>query len=75
MAINGAALKAIREAQGWNITRLATQSQLSHSYIRDLEQGRRKGRNPGVAKALAEALNVPTAAITVVQAECTGVPA
>ena len=64
MTINGAALKAIREAQGWNVTRLATESELSHSYIRDLELGRRKGRNPAVAKALAAALNVPTAAIT-----------
>lgn len=65
MEINGAALTAIREGQGFNKTQLAVQAEISLPYLRDLESGRRKGRNPAVVKALAEALNVPMAAITV----------
>lgn len=64
MEINGAALQAIREAQGWTKSRLATEARISLPYLRDLEKGRRKGRNPGIAKSLARALNVPMAAIT-----------
>lgn len=63
MEINGPALTAIREAQGWTKSKLAVEAQISLPYLRDLETGRRKGRNPAIAKALAEAMRVPTAAI------------
>lgn len=63
MEINGEALRAIREGQGWTKSRLATEAGISLPYLRDLEKGRRKGRNPAVVKALAETLKVPMAAI------------
>ena len=65
MQINGAALTAIREAQGWTKSALAVEAQISLPYLRDLESGRRKGMNPMYAKRLAAALNVPLPAITV----------
>jgi transcriptional regulator with XRE-family HTH domain len=64
MEINGASLRAIREAQGWTKSRLAAEAKISLPYLRDLEKGRRKGRNPGVVKSLATALKVPMAAIS-----------
>lgn len=64
MEVNGEALRAIREAQGWSKSRLAAKAEISLPYLRDLEKGRRKGRNPAIVKMLAKALNVPTAAIT-----------
>lgn len=63
MQINGAALQAIREAQGWSKSKFAVEAQISLPYLRDLEEGRRKGRNPAIAKRLSEALKVPTSAI------------
>lgn len=65
MQINGAALTAIREAQGWTKSALAVEAQISLPYLRDLESGRRKGFNPKYVKQLAQALNVPMSAITV----------
>lgn len=67
MEVNGEALRAIREAQGWTKSRLAAEAGISLPYLRDLEKGRRKGRNPQVVRALAQALKVPTAAIAVRQ--------
>lgn len=67
MEINGEALRAIREAQGWTKSQLATEAGISLPYLRDLEKGRRRGRNPRVVRALADALKVPTAAITMSQ--------
>ena len=64
MQINGAALTAIRERSGLSKSRLASLAQVSLPYLRDLESGRRKGKNPAVAKALADALDVPVLAIT-----------
>lgn len=68
MEINGAALTAIRERTGLSKTALAVQAQISLPYLRDLESGRRKGRNPEVAKKLAAVLDVPLTAITERQA-------
>lgn len=64
MQINGAALQAIREAQGFSKSAFAVQAEISLPYLRDLESGRRKGSNPAIVKRCAEALHVPTAAIT-----------
>lgn len=64
MRINGAALTAIRERSGLSKSRLAVLAQVSLPYLRDLESGRRKGQNPAIVKSIAEALDVPTMAIT-----------
>ncbi len=63
MQINGEVLRAIREAQGWTQTALATEAGLSSQYVNDIEAGRRKGSNPEVVTALAQALKVPKSVI------------
>lgn len=63
MQINGEVLRAIREAQGWTQTSLATEAGLSSQYVNDLEAGRRKGSNPAVIAALASVLKVPKSVI------------
>jgi transcriptional regulator with XRE-family HTH domain len=61
--INAEALKAIREAKNLTITDLATRAGYSWRYIKDLEVGRRDGQAAEVQAAVAEALEVPVAAI------------
>lgn len=61
MAINGAALKILREKDGSSRTEFAKQAGISLQYLCDIEEGRRTlKRNPGLIKSLAEVLNVPT---------------
>lgn len=64
MEIEPDSLTAIRERSGFSKSKLAVEAGISLQYLCDLEVGRRRGSNPAIAKALAEALNVPVTAIT-----------
>lgn len=61
--INGHAVRAIRIAQGKSQVKLATQSDLDHSYVSRIESGQRCHPTPEITKRLAEALGVPMAAL------------
>lgn len=61
MTINHEALTIIRQKDGHSIRSLASLVEISPQYLSDIEAGRRTlKRNPGLIKALAAALNVPT---------------
>lgn len=63
MTINHEALRVIRQKDGHSIRSLAAHPlvKISPQYLSDIEAGRRTlKRNPGLIKALASALNVPT---------------
>ncbi|MFE3197198.1 helix-turn-helix domain-containing protein [Embleya sp. NPDC059237] len=64
LPVNGAALCAIRTRSGWGLTRLAAAVGISHSYLSNIESGRRDQCRPEIATALAATLQVPLAAIT-----------
>lgn len=64
MVLNGSALQAIRERTGLTQTELATLTGVSQGRISELEAGQLNVR-PGTIKALAEALDVPLAALMV----------
>ena len=64
MEIERSALTAIRERSGFTKSKLAVEAGISLQYLCDLESGYRKGSNPAIAKALAEALGIPVTAIT-----------
>lgn len=64
MAIDGAALRILREKDGFTATAFAKQVGISLTYLGDIETGKRTlKRNPTLIKKLAEALNVPTSMI------------
>lgn len=61
MTIDCEALKIIRQKDGHTVATLAGMVNISPQYLGDIEAGRRTlKRNPGLIKALAAALNVPT---------------
>jgi transcriptional regulator with XRE-family HTH domain len=62
--VNGAAIRAIREAQGWGTSKFATALPLSTSHLSNVEAGRKVRVSPKVARRIADLLNVPLAAIT-----------
>lgn len=62
---NGAALKAIRQAQGWKTVKLAEAVGISASHLSGLESPAvRKYASHEVMRKLADTLGVPLAAIT-----------
>lgn len=62
---NGAAIRAIRLAQGWKGTKLAAAVGISHSHLANIENpNRRKSASAEVLRRLADTLNVPLAAVT-----------
>lgn len=64
MAIDGAALRILREKDGASRTQFAALIGISMEYLCDIEAGRRTlKRNPGLVKKIAETLNVPTSMI------------
>lgn len=67
MQINGAALRAIREASGDTQLSLAarTEPSVSQGRISELEAANVTNVRPGTARSLAQALGVPLAAIIV----------
>lgn len=58
--LDGPALEFVRKKKAQTLTDLAKTTGYSLGYLNDLEKGRRGG-NPQVVTALAQALGVPTA--------------
>ncbi|MFD2839360.1 helix-turn-helix domain-containing protein [Populibacterium corticicola] len=59
----GATIRALREAHGWRLGKFATAIEVSHSYLANIEAGR-KPLTPELARRVADRLQVPLAAIT-----------
>lgn len=66
--VNGAAIRAIREALGINLSTLATDSTLSTGYLSNIENGRKIRISPQVRRRLADRLQCPVDAISYVGA-------
>lgn len=65
VAIDGSALKILREKDGYSLSAFALKVGVSLSYLMDIESGRRTlKRNPGLIKRMAEALDVPMSMIS-----------
>lgn len=61
---NGAAIKAIREAQGWKVGRLAAVAKISRPHLSNLERNEPgKTASAEALRRLADALRVPYAAL------------
>lgn len=62
--VDGAALRILREKDGWAAKDFAEHLKISKSYLSDIEQGRRTLKhNPGLISRMADALNVPKSMI------------
>ncbi len=61
-ATNGAAIKALREAYGWQAKKFAAAVGISAPYYSRIESGDRQA-SPAVLRAIADTLGVPLAAI------------
>ncbi len=67
--VNGASIRAIREALGRRGSKFATECHMSHGYLCNIEKGRKQP--PGeVAQRIADELGVPLAAITYPVEDC-----
>jgi len=60
---NGAAIRAIREAQGSSLRRTAARAEISPSYLAQIERGEKAARD-GVVQKIAQSLGIPITAIT-----------
>lgn len=58
----GETIRALREANGWKLGQFATAVGKSHSYISNIEAGRKMPPR-ALCREIADALNVPLAAI------------
>jgi transcriptional regulator with XRE-family HTH domain len=58
----GATIKSLREAHGWKLGKFATALEMSHSYLSNIEAGRKLAPRPLCAR-IATLLGVPLAAI------------
>lgn len=65
----GATIRTLREAYGWKLGQLAQAVGISHSYLSNIEYGRKAASMP-VLRRIAEVLTVPLGAI--VSAEYSG---
>lgn len=64
MAIDGQALRVLREKDGYSATKFAKELGVSLSYLGDIESGRRTcKRNPELIQRAARILNVPRSMI------------
>jgi transcriptional regulator with XRE-family HTH domain len=61
--IQGAALRAIREARGINVSTLATDAAISTAFLSNIEAGRKVRVSPEVRKRLADRLQCSIDAI------------
>ncbi|WP_231875693.1 helix-turn-helix transcriptional regulator [Gordonia sp. QH-12] len=59
----GATIKALREKDGWALGKFASALGVSHSYMSNIEAGRKRC-TPALARSIADLLGVPLAAIT-----------
>lgn len=59
---NGAAVRALREAYGWQATKFAAAVGISRGYLCNVEAQRRQV-SPSVLRRMADVLGVPLAAI------------
>lgn len=64
MQINGPALKAIREAQGYSQAGLARDLEITPTHLCLVEQGKRPASRPLISR-IANKLHVPLAAVIV----------
>lgn len=55
----GRRVRELREARGWSLRQLASRAGVSHSYVDFLEKGQRTRVDLGLARKLADALEVP----------------
>ncbi|MDR0482777.1 MAG: helix-turn-helix domain-containing protein [Cellulomonadaceae bacterium] len=72
--INGATVRALREAVGIKHGAFAVECDISAGYLTNVEAGR-KQPSPAVSKAIAFRLGVPLDAITYVVEDCAAKPA
>lgn len=63
MRVNQHSLRAIRERSGWSVSKLAQASQITPSYLSNLEAGRRHNASPEVVSRIAKVLDVPMMAL------------
>jgi transcriptional regulator with XRE-family HTH domain len=59
----GATVKALREAYGWKLGKLAVAVGTTHPHLSNIEAGRKRC-TPEMARKLADTIGVPLAAIT-----------
>lgn len=59
----GATVKALREAYGWQLGKLAVAVGTTHPHLSNIEAGRKRC-TPAMARRIADTLGVPLAAIT-----------
>lgn len=59
----GATIKALREKDGWTLGKFASALGVSHSYMSNIEAGRKRC-TPALARSIADLLDIPLAAIT-----------
>lgn len=63
MQVNGEALRAIRERDGYTVSDLATIAEIERSHLSNVEAGRR-GLHPAKVRKLAHILGVPFSVLT-----------
>lgn len=63
MQTNGSAIRAIREAKGWNLSKFAAAVGVSHGYMSKIEASKQSA-GPAIARRIADTLEVPLAAVT-----------
>lgn len=59
----GAAVRALRLAYGWQLSKFATAAGMTHGHLANIESGRKR-LTPQAARRIADVLGVPLAAIT-----------
>lgn len=64
MRVNGPAIRAIREAKGWRLSKFAIACGISHSHMSNIEAGRKDRASAETARRIADVLGVPLAAIS-----------
>lgn len=63
--VHGPALRALRKTKGLTLDELATEAEMSFSYLGELERGDKKATSDDTIARIAGALRVPVDAITV----------
>jgi transcriptional regulator with XRE-family HTH domain len=61
--VNGAAIRALREANDWELGKFAAAIQVSTGYLSNIEAGRRPRVSPEIIGRIKDTLGVPRAAI------------